>query len=1028
MSNRSMADQLSAAKSIHGHVERFEGVYVVGWAAPADWASACDIRILSPAGDELARGIADCEREDLMSLGRGRSNMAFRIPVPSFGDNQPLHVFADGCELPGSPLAVGAGRFDGTFRVEGDLITGWVSERRNGFSAPEIEIVDQDGAIVCLIQSSFAEPAVGSGGEPARFQGLLHQCCFLGSEVILAARADRKQFATARCALSLEGHLDLVSNRRVTGWLYSPQAPHRLFELEIFRDGVLAARTRTNLRREDVEAAFPDAMRPGFDVELPELPGHELQASIVSVRFAGCTTDLLQGPHLAGSSAALVSAARRAAAAMQCWDQPPDLPLQVVTRLALAQFLKQSRYEPPPMISCRAAIDSREASPWRMTIIIPCYADAEGTFDCISSVLAVRHPETDRLLLINDASPDLAMAAMLERFGALPTVTLLSNPQNLGFVGTVNRGLSICSSGGDVLLLNSDTRVFPGALDGLHRVAHSASDVGTVTAMSNIATIFSYPHEQKQCQALNDTSWDSLAAIARAENRGLAIEVPTGHGFCMLIRRDVLHRVGRLDTAYGRGYGEENDFCARASDLGYRHMVATEVFVQHRESVSFGAEKAGLVARNLERLGRSYPEYTANVVNFIDREGLRRGRWALDRSRMRALVQAGERFVLVISHALGGGTVKAVRDIEATVGYGTAIKLTLSGSADGAMQIGCEDPALRIAFARDEVAELFDLLSAALVSQVVVHSVVGFSAEFIQALGTWAATRHSMFYVHDFYPICPRVTMIDASAKFCDIAPIDVCTRCVEQGSVHEASNLGGTPSRLHRELFGNALAGFNHVVTPSKSAAAYLRRAFPTLRVTALPHPEPLATTVATRPRGEDEVVLFGALGPHKGSSLLLALAKRAMLTLPQFRFRVIGYTDIDTELAAVGNVTITGRYEPEELPVLVSHAVGRAALFVHRWPETYSYTLSEALCFGFVPIVPDIGAPAERVRASGVGVIYPLDVDLDKLLRLSMEVLHETCGEDRKAYQEEVASTTARIALTRELLEPRPKFAAVK
>jgi len=62
--------------------------------------------------------------------------------------------------------------------------------------------------------------------------------------------------------------------------------------------------------------------------------------------------------------------------------------------------------------------------------------------------------------------------------------------------------------------------------------------------------------------------------------------------------------------------------------------------------------------------------------------------------------------------------------------------------------------------------------------------------------------------------------------------------------------------------------------------------------------------------------------------------------------------------------------------------------ALFLHGWPETYSYTLSEVVRFGFIPLVPDIGAPAERVRASGFGVVFSFPIDLDEVLRLIQDI----------------------------------------
>ena len=58
----------------------------------------------------------------------------------------------------------------------------------------------------------------------------------------------------------------------------------------------------------------------------------------------------------------------------------------------------------------------------------------------------------------------------------------------------------------------------------------------------------------------------------------------------MYIRRAALADVGLFDAdAFGRGYGEENDFCLRASARGWRHLLACDTFVYHEGTVSFGA-------------------------------------------------------------------------------------------------------------------------------------------------------------------------------------------------------------------------------------------------------------------------------------------------------------------------------------------------------------------------------------------------------------------------------------------------------
>jgi len=274
------------------------------------------------------------------------------------------------------------------------------------------------------------------------------------------------------------------------------------------------------------------------------------------------------------------------------------------------------------------------------------------------------------------------MASVLAGYLGQPNLHVLTNQQNLGFVKSVNRGMKFCEWG-DVILLNSDALVFEGGFDELWRVAHSARDIGTVTAMSNNATIFSYPHARLPKAALDDVSWPELAAVALRDNAGAMIDVPTGHGFCMLVKRELLDRIGPFNEVFGRGYGEENDFCCKAADLGYRNVAAAGVFVEHRESVSFGSEKQALLKTNLSQLATFFPEYTRIVMEYERRDDLRRARWALDGYRLAKASAAGISFALVVKTWLQGGSDVAITDLEQSVGYGGSRKLTLSCTENG---------------------------------------------------------------------------------------------------------------------------------------------------------------------------------------------------------------------------------------------------------------------------------------------------------------------------------------------------------
>ena len=1002
--------------AVQGHVDNMEGAYVTGWAIAIPDTGNCAITVLDAQGNQLARGRASRHRDDLASLGFGRSTLAYRVAVPLAAAHRQLHILANGEELGGSPIITGPGLFDGQAWLERDKVIGWVSERIAGFVAPIVTIFDHLGNEVGRGQSEFSADDADPLFRPARFAIILDNQCFDAGEMQLTLRANGMPFASTSCHLSLAGNLEIVSAMRCAGWLLSPEAPARIFDIEIYRNGKLAGDARNDVGREDVRAVHLDASTPGFDAGLEHEVLAVTEPVTLSLRLPGCERELFEGPYLIASRPAVVSAAHRVACLANMGLPGMGPAERAVLTQAMADYLNRARMVEDGAVFTRQAADAafvsqaadaafvsqaadaafvsqaadaalvRQAPPAqsrRLAIVIPIYRGVEVTHACINSVLTHRNPETDQLILINDASPEPMMSLMLLSCTQLPNTVVLTNAENLGFVRTVNRGLGV-ASGADVLLLNSDTVVHAGAFEEFRRVAAAHPEIGTITAISNNATIFSYPNVTIRHAALDDISWPELAALALERNAGLVADVPTGHGFCMFIKGDVLHRVGYLDEAFGRGYGEENDFCARAAVLGYRNVAAGGVLVEHKESISFVGERASLLAQNMPRLNKRYPEYVPVVMQFEREDGLRRLRWGLDAARLARAVAAGAEFVLVISNALEGGTAKAVRDIEAHTGYGGAKILSLHVGENGLLELSADEPLLLAGFSQTETAELFVLLDAACPSGVMVHQMLGFPAEFIAAFGPWLAGRQSVFWAHDFYPLCPRVTMIDAIGRFCGGADADTCARCVEMEGAHETSRLTDLTPAAHRALFAGLLGSFTHVVAPSANAAGYLSRIFPDAGWEVLPHPE-LDKGVAPKARAgsDDEIVMLGAIGPHKGSHTLLDIARSARLTHPHLHFRIIGYTNIDKQLKAVGNVTVTGKYKPEDLEGLLAEAKGRLALFLPGWPETYSYTLSELVKHGFIPLVPDIGAPADRVREAKFGVVFPFPATPEAVLQ---------------------------------------------
>jgi GT2 family glycosyltransferase len=880
-------------------------------------------------------------------------------------------------------LPVNAVNFDGRFEIrEGDAV-GWVTGHRLEIRPIDLVIMDQFDRNIGQGLLDAASGQSESLFNPIHFRIPLNDACFSGQELRLTARANGVSFATSTCKLGLTGTLEFLSESRCSGWLFSPDAPSRSFDIEILRNGNRVAVARADMDRADVTAVFPNAIAPGFDTELPSDVFLSSELAAISLRLVGSDSELLDGPYIIGTRTAVVNVARSVVRhSLIAAPGATDIEIAIL-RAAIADFLKIHRKDQTFLLRTAALRAHHVPNSTRINIVIPIYRDVKVTRACIESVLACRNAITDRVLLINDCSPDAEMPSLLELFAHKPNVFVINNEINRGFVGSVNRAISFRTDG-DVLVLNSDTEVYPGGLDEICRIAKSGADIGTVTAISNNATIFSYPHMKLRVPALEDMTWPQIAAIALERNSGLAIDVPTGHGFCLLLKRELLSTIGQFDAAFGRGYGEENDFCARGADLGYRNVAAGGAFVLHRESISFGEDdKSRQLAANLPILQARYPEYTPLIMDYERTDDLRRMRWAIDIQRLVAARSAGQRLTLVVTNQLGGGTARAIRDLGKLLDTGGRDTITLECRTDGFMEVHGNRPLLRAQFAPGEDDFLFSLLSAAGFDLILVHQVLGFPSATIRRLGLWARDYKSVFYAHDYYSLCPRVTMVDAVGHFCDVAPVEVCDRCVVHGGAHKSAHASMLTALNHRELFKEFLGAFRHIVSPSQSAANYLRRGFPDLQITVVPHPEPpVAFPAAARTGTCDEVLLLGAINADKGSGTLLELARRAQLLQPNLRFRVIGHTDIDRQLAAVGNVIITGPYKPNDLDARIHVARGRLALFLQGWPETYSYTLSEVVRYGFIPLVPDIGAPAERVRATGFGVVFSFPIDVDEVL----------------------------------------------
>ncbi|MCX8098305.1 MAG: glycosyltransferase [Casimicrobiaceae bacterium] len=268
------------------------------------------------------------------------------------------------------------------------------------------------------------------------------------------------------------------------------------------------------------------------------------------------------------------------------------------------------------------------SDPARATVLvaIPVFNAAAALARCLERLTAVPLRARWRALVIDDASTDPAVIELGRRVARsgerVAPIQFRRNRSNRGFTANVNQAIDALWPGEHLLLLNSDTVVTRGWLDEMLATAAEPSHapVGTVTPFSNNATICSLPDFTRAWPLPSRVEAERIAQLL-ASKRAAAIDLPTGVGFCLLITRPCLEAVGRFDeTAFPRGYGEENDFCRRAAAAGFRNVLCPNAFVGHEGAVSFGDEREQLMRAGAQALLAKHPDYNDLVAAWIARD------------------------------------------------------------------------------------------------------------------------------------------------------------------------------------------------------------------------------------------------------------------------------------------------------------------------------------------------------------------------------------------------------------------------
>jgi GT2 family glycosyltransferase len=241
------------------------------------------------------------------------------------------------------------------------------------------------------------------------------------------------------------------------------------------------------------------------------------------------------------------------------------------------------------------AIKTEQANEsYKTSIIILSYNNIWYTRGCIESIRLNTEPESYELIVVDNNSTDGTCDWLLQQ----SDIKCILNSENAGFPKGCNQGITEANPQNDILLLNNDTVVTTNWLTNLHSCLYSGQEIGAVGAVTNSCSNFQvmvYPYIGL-AELAAFAKKNNISDSSRWEERLRLV------GFCMLIKNVALKKIGLLDEIYSPGNFEDDDFCLRLRQGGYRLMLCHDSFIHHYGSATFGSENTKYANLNKIRL------------------------------------------------------------------------------------------------------------------------------------------------------------------------------------------------------------------------------------------------------------------------------------------------------------------------------------------------------------------------------------------------------------------------------------------
>lgn len=617
----------------------------------------------------------------------------------------------------------------------------------------------------------------------------------------------------------------------------------------------------------------------------------------------------------------------------------------------------------------------------KVDVIVPVY----NGYQYLGKLLeTISHTKMEyRLLLIDDKSPDERVLPFLRKYAEdRPEVCLLENEKNLGFVKSVNRALEM--SEGHVALVNSDVELPDGWLERLMSPIFEDDRVASTTPYTNCGVITSFPNIGENNELFEGLSLEVIDKEFRSVSPKYT-EMPTGVGFCMGMSRKALQEIGCLDAdSFGMGYGEENDWCQRAIQAGYKNIQVENLYVYHKHGGSFQSEdKKRFAEEHLKILQEKHPTYEKQVAKFFSLDPNKDLRefivWNLIRK------EKAPETILAFNHSLGGGASNyLIEKKNSEIKKGKAFCIVFFDVEHNLYEFIYYYKKYRIRAYTKTQRELFYVLKQMDYTSIWINELVTYPhvCKMLRAIQRFAKEKNVgiRMLMHDFFPVCPSVNLIDQTGKYCMLPTEEKCNQCFLKNAPEDI--VTEVPSIVEwRREWKDFLQQCKEVIVFSKNSDDIIGNVFGKLdNIKIIPHKSHYMPELNKKYKTTNtlNVGLLGILTNHKGQEIVRELVRKIESEKLNIRIVLIGSSPQKIKSKVFKE---TGRYTRGAIPELVLENDIDVFLIPSVWPETFSYTTDEIIMMGMPVMCFDLGAPAERVAKYEKGIVLP-DMSAEAIL----------------------------------------------